>query len=115
MKILIADDEIDILLLIRERLIKQGHNVDIALDGGKALELIERNSYDLTFLDHNMPDMTGLELIKYIKKKNLKTKTVMITGYSHIVDSLAKRVGADEYMAKPLKLKEVEGVVNKYK
>jgi len=115
MKILIADDEKDIVEILKGRLIKKGHYIDIALDGERALEFIKTNKYDLAFVDHNMPEITGLELIKYIKQNKISTKTVMLTGYAEIEDFAAKQVGADEYITKPVSLKDIENIVNKYK
>ena len=115
MKILIADDEKDIVDLIKERVAKKGYNADLAFDGEKALEFIKLNKYDLVFVDHNMPELTGLELIKYIRENNLNTKIVMITGYPAIEGSVVKYLGADEYLTKPFKLKEIEDIIDKYK
>ena len=115
MKILIADDEKDIVDLIKERVAIKGYNADIAFDGEKALEFIKLNKYDLVFVDHNMPELTGLELIKYIRENNLDTKIVMITGYPAIEGSVVKYLGADEYLTKPFKLKEIEDIIDKYK
>ena len=69
---------------------ENSYNADLAFDGEKALRLIKLNGYDLVFVDHNMPELTGLELIKYIRENNLNTKIVMITGYPAIEGSVVK-------------------------
>ncbi len=115
MKILIADDEKEVAELIKKWLDRRGYNADLAFDGGKALELIKLNNYDLIFVDHNMPEVTGLELIVYIKQNSPATKTAMITGYPHIAEFAAKELGADEYLTKPVKLEEIEDIIDKYK
>jgi len=115
MKILIADDEVESAEIIKKSLIKKCYVVDAAFDGKAALDLIKKNNYDIVFLDHNMPELTGLELIKHIKQNSPDTKTVMITGYPHIADFAAKELGADEYLTKPLKMKEIEDIIDKYK
>jgi len=114
MKILIADDEKGFTEILEERLTFKGCSVDIAHDGKKALELLESNVYDLVFLDHNMPELTGLELAKHIKVNKLTTKTVIITGYPEIEGFFAKAVGADEFLAKPVKIRDIEKLINKY-
>jgi len=114
MRILIADDEKDIIEFLQDFLEKRGHFVDTALDGGIASDLIKENSYDLVFLDHNMPELTGLELAKLVKKNNPKTKTVMVTGYPSMKDFFAKSVGIDEYISKPCRLEEIKNIVDKY-
>lgn len=115
MKILIADDEKESADLIKKFLTRKNYDTDVAYDGERALELIKLNKYDLVFLDHNMPEVTGLELIEYIKKNTPDTKAVMITGYPCMVSFAAKELGADEYLTKPLKLKDIEDIVDKYK
>lgn len=115
MKILIADDEKEAADLIKKFLAKKNYDTDVAYDGERALELIKLNKYDLVFLDHNMPEVTGLELIKYIKENTPDTKTVMITGYPDMASFAAKELGADEYLTKPFKLKDIEDIVDKYK
>ena len=59
MKILIVDDEKDLVEILRERLISNGHFVDSADNGLKALELLNTSEYDIVLMDHNMPEMTG--------------------------------------------------------
>ncbi|MGA2775034.1 MAG: response regulator [Candidatus Omnitrophota bacterium] len=115
MKILIADDEKEVVLLLKKFLERKNHDTDVAYDGARALELIKENKYDLVFLDHNMPEITGLELIEYIKKNTPEIKAVMITGYPQMADSAAKDLGADEYLTKPLQFKDIEEIIDKYK
>ena len=115
MNILIADDEKEAVELIKEWIVRKGYNADVAFDGKQALELIKLNKYDLVFVDHNMPEVTGLELIKYIKQNSPDTKTVMITGYPHIADFAAKELGADEYLTKSFKMREIDNIIDKYK
>jgi YesN/AraC family two-component response regulator len=61
-----------------------------------------------------MPEMTGLELIKLIKRNSPDTKTVMITGYTDLPEFAAKDLGADEYLTKPVKLNNVTEMLDKY-
>lgn len=114
MKILVVDDEEKIVSQLKKFLEKKGHSVDIAIEGDKALSLIKEDGYDIVFLDENMPGLTGLELVEYIKKNNVKVKTVILTGYPVMTESFSKDVGADEYLEKPVDLKKIEEIVNKY-
>jgi YesN/AraC family two-component response regulator len=114
MKILIVDDEKEFLEFLKDRLIVKSHLVNTACDGKKALELIKSNIYDLVFLDHNMPGLTGLELLRYIKENDLKPKTVIITGYAEIDEFFVKGSGADEYLNKPVKIKDIDDIIDKY-
>ncbi len=114
MKILIADNAQDVVKLLKEVLINSDHGVDTAFDGKEAMELLEQTVYDLVFLDHDMPEMTGLELIKFIKARKMKTKIIMISGYPTMQEFFVKTLGADEYMPKPFSLDEVLKIVAKY-
>ncbi|MFH1800910.1 MAG: response regulator [Candidatus Omnitrophota bacterium] len=115
MRILIADDKRDLVEILEERVKMRNCEADIAFDGEQALELIKRNQYDLVFVDHDMPVVTGLELIGYIKKNHPGTKTVMVTGYAHIEASLVKRSGADEFLTKPFELEAIDEIIEKYR
>jgi CheY-like chemotaxis protein len=108
MRILIADDKPEIVKLISAYLTKRGHAVQTAMDGQQAVELLEKNEYDVAFFDHNMPEVTGLELVKFVKSKGFKTKTVMLTGYPSMKDFLARSVGADAYLSKPFQLEDID-------
>lgn len=114
MKILIVDDEREITENIAEFLQRKGYSADVAFDGKRAWDLIKTNNYDIVFLDFNMPELTGLEVIEYIKKNNIKTKTVMITAYPEMEEFFAKRLGADEYITKPYQLQTLEDIIIKY-
>ena len=114
MNILIADDEKEYIDFMTERLTIRGHEVDAAYDGEKAMYLIKTNDYDIVFVDQNMTGWTGLELAKYIKDNKVKTAVVMVTGYEGMEDFFAKAVGVDEYLTKPVKIKDVDDIVAKH-
>ncbi len=114
MKILIVDDEKNFVYFVKENLAHRGYPVDVAYDGKEALELIQSKSYDLVFLDINMPELTGLELAKYVKENKIKSKVIIVTGYEEIKESLAKVLGADEYLTKPVAIADIEKIIKKY-
>lgn len=114
MKILIADDERESIEFLKNFLERKGYSVDIVFDGKTAVDLIEKNDYDLAFLDHNMPELTGLEVAKFVRDKNLKTKTIMLTGYPEMEDFFAKSVGVDEYINKPCRMEDIQSIIDKY-
>ncbi len=109
-----VDDEPAVLKPLRQYLLGGGHHSDMAFDGKSALRLLRKENYDLVFLDFEMPEITGLELIKIIKKDGMKTKTIMMTGYDLMENFIADSVGADEYLAKPFKLKAIDRMIEKY-
>lgn len=108
---LIVDDERECCDLFKEYFLKHGFDIDIAYDGLKAKELLERNKYDYIFFDCNMPELTGVELIKVIKEKNPEAKKIMISGYDLIAEDFAKDLGVDVFLRKPFSLKDAERLI----
>jgi DNA-binding response OmpR family regulator len=113
MKILVADDETQIVEILKVFLEKKGYVIDTASSGKAALGMIEKNGYGLAILDENMPELTGLEVAKIVKERGLPTKIVLLTGYSNINKEFATVVGADEYLHKPVDLNEMDTVIKK--
>jgi len=111
MRILIADDEKDFVETLKERIGQRGIEIDVAYDGAESIKLLKCNKYDAVFIDHNMPEMTGLEVIKYMRANGIDSKVAMITAYEEMEDFLAKHLGADEYLTKPVKMEDVERLV----
>jgi YesN/AraC family two-component response regulator len=88
--------------------------VDCALDGKKALSLIKKQDYDIVFLDINMPELGGVEILRYVKDNNMKAKVVFLTGYPCINENFAKALRADEYLDKPVDLKVISEIIDNY-
>lgn len=110
MKLLVVDDESDVQFLFQQKFrkeIKSGEmQISYALNGSTALKLLEsiENRTDYFILtDINMPEMTGLELLKEIKTLYPELKVVVITAYGDEYNfNIAKNLGADDYFTKPL-------------
>jgi len=102
-KILWADDEIDLLKPHILFLTNKGYEITPVNSGSDALEMIDRHSYDLVFLDENMPGMSGLETLNYIKSTNPNLPVVMITK-SEEEYIMEEAIGAKiaDYLIKPL-------------
>lgn len=101
MNILIADDEVYMLKILKAYFEKEGFNVFLAEDGEAALDLFYSNKIDMAVLDWMMPKMNGIELCKLIKEKS-NAKVLMLTAKSENEDELmALNIGADEYIRKP--------------
>ena len=111
MKLLVVDDESDVQFLFQQKFrkeIKAGEmQIKYALNGTSALELIDSidNKSDYLILtDINMPEMSGIELLKKIKAKYPELKVFMITAYGDEQNfNMAKNLGADDYFTKPLR------------
>ncbi len=109
-KILVIDDEPSILLMIKKMLEKEGHEVDMALNGREGIELFEKNIPDLLITDIIMPEKEGLETIIELRKKYPELKIIAISGGGRIgPDGYlpgAKLLGADMVFQKPLVQKD---------
>ena len=102
MRILIVEDEKEITDGIQAILEKEGFSTDVAYDGKKGLECIEDNIYDLILLDIMLPYMSGLEILKEIRKEDIQTPVILLTAKSLADDKIAGLdAGADDYMTKP--------------
>ncbi len=109
-KILVLDDELSILLMIKKMLEKAGHEVNLALNGKEGLELFERSRPDMLITDIIMPEKEGLETIFELRRKYPKLKIIAISGGGRISPDGylpgAKLLGADMTFQKPLDQKE---------
>lgn len=103
-KILIVEDEEDVLELIRYNLEKNGYITEAAMDGRVALEKVRSVSPDLILLDLMLPEVDGLEVCRFVKKdpKTVSIPVVMLTAKGTEADIVAGlEMGADDYVTKP--------------
>jgi DNA-binding response OmpR family regulator len=107
-KILIVDDDTDILTSIQAAFEPTGAEIETANNGNKAVELVEKNDPDLVVLDMMLPGRSGflvLEKIKARKPRNAKPFVVMITGNQGARHKMyAESLGVSEYFNKPVKM-----------
>ena len=102
MNILVADDEIAIRSLVGELLEEEGHTVTLAEDGQDALEKFNLDWHEVVFSDIRMPKMTGIELLKEVKKINENTQFIIMTSHASVDNSIAAlKQGAFDYIIKP--------------
>jgi two-component system response regulator HydG len=104
MTIMIVDDE----KIVRESLFhwftKVGHTVEKAASGFEALEKLEKNPFDLLFVDIRMPEMNGIELLEKVKAEYPETIVIIITAYASIETAVnAMKLGASDYLLKPFR------------
>ncbi|MEJ2657132.1 MAG: response regulator transcription factor [Desulfobacterales bacterium] len=108
MKILVVDDEPDLLEQLQETLANQNYNVDTADDGESALDKLFDNPYDLIILDIMLPKVDGLSILKEIRKANFKTPVLMLTAKGAVEEKIkGLDYGADDYLAKPFAIAEL--------
>ena len=107
-KILVVDDEPSILRLLREALTQWGYQVTTASNAREALDALRTEMYDAAITDIRMPDTSGLDLLKEIKKHDDSIEVVIMTGYPTIASAVeALKEGAYDYLSKPLILDEL--------
>jgi CheY-like chemotaxis protein len=102
-RILVADDEEVLRMLITDTLEEEGHEIENAVDGNEALQKMQSEIYDLVILDNMMPGKTGIEVAQSLSADwKRKCPTIMLTAKTQQADiEETKRVGIPYYMAKP--------------
>jgi DNA-binding NtrC family response regulator len=107
-KILVVDDEPSILKLLKEALTQWGYQVACVGTGAEALEAIRTELFDAAITDIRMPEMSGLDLLREIKRHDESIEVVVMTGYPTIASAVeALKEGAYDYLSKPLILDEL--------
>ena len=113
MKLLIVEDEPNLLSVIRKGLSEKNHDVSAALDGTTAWEMLANSSFDVVVLDVMLPDINGIELCRRLRAAGNYVPVLMLTALNssdNIVTGL--NAGADDYMAKPFRFTELEARIN---
>lgn len=111
-RILIVDDDDDLSLVISDMLEKNGYDVGYAADGIKAKELLKEEKFHLVLLDINLPDSTGFELCQELRSIS-KVPIIFISARVSEPDKInGLDIGGDDYITKPLSLKELLSRVN---
>ncbi len=109
MKILLADDDATIRNGIEVFLKSLNHTVFSVSDGKEALEISEKEDFDLIISDVQMPEVNGLELLNALRQKGKYAPMIIITAFATIEDAVtAMKIGASDYLTKPLNLEELQ-------
>jgi DNA-binding NtrC family response regulator len=112
--ILVADDDPYVGKILVDRLQSLGHQVLLAMSGKGVFELLERHDPQVALMDINMPDITGIEVLKELRRRGRDFPVVMITAYGSIDLAVeAMREGAYDFIPKPFKPDHVALVVGK--
>lgn len=108
MKILLVEDEQNVIAFIKKGLEEEFYTVDVAESGTEGLVMAASNGYDLILLDIMLPGISGIELCRQLRQKGMKTPVLMLTAK----DSVSSKVeglesGADDYLTKPFAFSEL--------
>lgn len=114
-RILVVDDEEEIREMVRRHFRFLGFHVDTAENGRAALAIMQEQRYDIVISDIMMPEMTGTDMLREIRKQYPMTHVIMMTGYVTLDNALTcMRLGSDTLILKPLEdLGELEGAVER--
>lgn len=111
-KILIVDDDKDLLDLMGESLDSAGLDHDMATSAKQALDLLNRSEYDLVISDYNMPGETGLDLLRYVSSRYPETPFLMWTAYDDPrIKRDAMRLGIHAYIQKPFYMNDLRQTI----
>ena len=111
-RILIVDDDPQICDTLSDILDDEGYQVVTACDGQEALEKIRTRAFDLVITDIKMPIMDGMALLKEIEKSHADIEVIVITSYGYEGQQVeATRLGAYEYLNKPLNLDQLKNII----
>jgi DNA-binding NtrC family response regulator len=107
-KLMVVDDETDFLETIVKRLKARNIEVTGAESGYQALELMDRQDFDVIILDVKMPGMDGIEALREMKKRKPLTEVIMLTGHASVESGIqGMQLGAFDYVMKPVALDEL--------
>ena len=113
-KILLIEDEPEVRESYIDMLSMLGCEVDAADNGASGLDKLDNASYDIVITDLNMPVMNGLETLRQIKKKEIDTEVIVVTGFATIENAIgAMKQGAFDYITKPVSIEHVKIVLSK--
>ncbi len=114
-RLLIVDDEPELLETMAEILRLKFKSVEIAPDGEEALNKIEKNEYDVVLTDLGMPEMSGWEVARLVKKKLPKSRVILVTGWGEQArEELSHHPYVDEILGKPYELQQLMNTIGKF-
>src|SRR4030042_936300 len=114
MKILIADDDKNLRKVLMNELSEEGFNVNETDNGIKAVEMLEKDEYDVLLLDLNMPGLSGMDVLKKIKDLEIPTEVIILTAHATVSTAVdAMKLGAYDYLTKPFQINELITFIEK--
>jgi len=113
-KILVVDDEDSMCNFMEIMLSKDGYSVETTTSGGEAISLLKGKNYDLVIADLNMPEMSGIDVLRGIKSFKKEQEIIMMTAFASVDTAIeAMKLGAADYITKPFKVDEIKLAIEK--
>lgn len=108
MRILVVEDEYSLADAMGEALKRENYMVDISYEGNSALDMALSGIYDIIILDLMLPNLNGLEILKYIREEKISSYVMILTAKGELDDKVkGLDYGADDYMTKPFHIREL--------
>jgi CheY-like chemotaxis protein len=114
LSILLVDDSGVNLRVASHMLKKLGHQADTATNGIEAIEALEHHSYDIVFMDIQMPEMDGLEATKTIRQMGFQDPTIIVLTSLNNYRETCIDAGADDYLTKPLGIETLSEAIKSH-
>lgn len=112
--VMVLDDESMVCERLQDFLTKKGYVVETFTESTKALARLDEKEFAVVVTDMKMAGPTGLDVLMYVKKKELPTQVIVITGYASIETAReAEAIGAYDFINKPFKLADIYNLVRK--
>ncbi len=113
-KLLIAEDERNLGLVLQKELSRMGHDVTLVHDADSAIKTARESEFDVALLDIMMPGRSGLEVLRELRQQEQPPEVLMMTGHATVETAIqAMKLGAYDYLTKPCQLRELEAILNK--
>jgi DNA-binding response OmpR family regulator len=101
-KILLVEDDYDLAFALTDRLKREHYSVEVVDEGDRALDLLKSFEYDAVILDWNLPNMSGLAILKELRGRGIRTPVLILTARTDVHDKAqGLDTGADDYLTKP--------------
>jgi DNA-binding NtrC family response regulator len=114
LELLLVDDNAELRSEMAEFFSRQGHRIEQCDSGEEALEIAEQRAFDVVVLDMVMPGLSGLDVLKELQARSADCEVVMLTGEATVESAVeAMKLGAREFLTKPISLKELDRLVRK--
>ena len=112
--VLYVDDEEALSELVKSALESFDFTVEVADDGDTALDILAERSFDVILLDICMPRMGGIEVLRHLRQKGVKSRIIMLTGVDDLTIAIETvKNGIDDYLRKPFDIKRLVGCIER--
>ena len=107
-RLLLIEDEPGLVLTLTDRLTREGYAVESSADGESGLERAAGEAFDLVLLDVMLPRMSGFDVVRELRRRNIETPVIMLTARGQVTDKVVGlKLGADDYVTKPFEMMEL--------